>query len=179
MSTGLAMQPPAIKHDWIADDGTQVTIRPIRPEDREIERAFVQGLSSNSRYYRFFSAITDLSPKLLDQFTQVDYPREMAFIATILVDTAEQEIGVARYVPGKSEGTAEFAIVVADDWQGRGIGQELLRHLFSVAQDTGLAHIEGVVLRDNQNMLRLCRELGFKVSQYPGDVELVCVEKDL
>ena len=173
------MHPPAIKLEWTAGDGTQVMIRPIRPEDREIERAFVQDLSSNSKYFRFFSAITDLSPEMLDRFTRVGYPREMAFIATIQVEMAELQIGVARYAPGSSEGSVEFAVVIADDWQGRGIGRELLRHLFGVAEESGLTRIEGIVLRTNTNMLRLCRELGFTVSQYPGDAELICVDKDL
>ncbi|NIA26777.1 MAG: GNAT family N-acetyltransferase [Desulfobulbaceae bacterium] len=154
-------------------------IRPIQPEDREIEQAFVRGLSSNSKYFRFFSVVKELSPKLLDRFTQVDYPCEMAFIATIQVEMVELEIGVARYAAGSTEGTAEFAVVIADDWQGRGIGRELLRHLFDVAEESGFARIEGTVLRVNKNMLRLCREVGFTVSQYPGDAGLVCISKDL
>ena len=173
------MQPPNLEHEWTAGDGTLVTIRPIRPEDREIERAFVSGLSSNSKYLRFFSAINELSPRLLDQFTQVDFPREMALIATIQTDMVEQEIGVARFAQGSSQGTAEFAVVVADRWQGRGLGRELLRHLFRVAEEVGLTQIEGIVLRTNKKMLRLCRELGFTVRQYPGDAELVCINKDL
>jgi acetyltransferase len=168
-----------MKREWTAGDGTRVTIRSIQPEDREIERVFVRSLSSNSKYLRFFSPIKDLSPQLLDRFTRVDYPREMAFIATIQVEMAELEIGVARYAPGSSEGTAEFAVVIADDWQGRGIGRELLRHLFNVAEESGLARIEGIVLTANKNMLRLCRELGFTASQYPGDAQLICINKDL
>lgn len=156
-----------------------MTIRPIRPEDREIERAFVLGLSANSKYFRFFSTIKHLSPQLLDRFTQVDYPSEMAFIATIHVDGSELEIGVARYAPGSSEGTAEFAVVVADDWQGRGIGRGLLHHLFIVAQESGLTRIEGFVLRANKNMLRLGGELGFTISQYSGDAQLIHIAKDL
>ena len=173
------MQPPTMTQEWTAGDGTRVTIRSIQPEDREIERSFVQNLSSNSKYFRFFSNIKDLSPQLLDRFTRVDYPREMAFIATIRNEMAELQIGVARYAPGSSEGTAEFAIVVADNWHGRGIGRELLRHLFGVAEDAGLKRIEGAVLRANNNMLRLCRELGFTVSQFTGDAELVRVDKNL
>jgi hypothetical protein len=72
------MQPPPIKHEWTHNDGTLVTIRPIRPEDRDIERAFVRDLSSNSSYFRFLSIVKDLSPQSLDKFTQVDYPRERA-----------------------------------------------------------------------------------------------------
>jgi acetyltransferase len=173
------MQPPSLEHEWTAPDGTLVTIRPIRPEDREIEQAFVSGLSSNSKYSRFFSAINELSPRLLDQFTQVDFPHEMALIATIQTNMAEQEIGVARFAQGSSQGTAEFAVVVADSWQGRGLGRELLRHLFRVAEEVGLTQIEGIVLRTNKKMLRLCRELGFTVRQYPDDAELVCINKQL
>ncbi len=173
------MQPPNLKHEWTAADGTLVTIRTIQPEDREIEKAFVIGLSSNSRYLRFLSAVNELSPRLLDQFTQVDFPREMALIATIQVEMQEQEIGVARFAQGNLQGTAEFAVVVADSWQGRGLGRELLHHLFRVAQETGLKQIEGIVLRRNTKMLRFCRELGFTVSQYPGDAELVRIYKDI
>ena len=115
------MKPPAIEYPWTTTNGTPVTIRPIQPEDREIELAFVQGLSSSSKYMRFFSTIKDLSPQLLDRFTQVDFPREMAFIATVQTEGAEEEIGVARYAPGDGESTAEFAVVVADKWQGCGV----------------------------------------------------------
>lgn len=173
------MQPPPIEYEWITEDGSIVTIRPIQPEDREIERAFVSGLSINSKYLRFFSAINDLSPQMLDRFTRVDYPREMAFIATLQVEATELEIGVARYAPGSIDNTAEFAVVVADEWQGRGIGRELLRHLFDVAEESGFARIEGIVLRANKNMLLLCRHLGFTVSHYPDDAGLVYVGKEL
>jgi len=171
--------PPDIRYSWTTDSGQQVTIRPIRPEDRDIERAFVLGLSSNSKYLRFFSAIKDLSPRMLDRFTQVNYPQEMAFIATIPDGDSVREIGVARYVPGESSGTAEFAVVVADSWQGRGVGRELLRQLFAVAKDVGFLRMEGIVLKANGNMLKFCRELGFIVGAYAGDAKLVRVVRDL
>lgn len=173
------MKPPAIEYPWTATNGTPVTIRPIQPEDREIELAFVQGLSSSSKYMRFFSTIKDLSPQLLDRFTQVDFPREMAFIATVQTEGAEEEIGVARYAPGDGESTAEFAVVVADKWQGCGVGRELMRHLFVVAEDAGFEHIDGAVLKANSNMIHFCRELGFKVSGYADDAQLVLVSKVL
>jgi len=173
------MQPPLVKYEWITDDGSRVTIRPIQPEDREIERAFVSNLSSNSKYFRFFSAIRGLSPQMLDRFTQVDYPRVMAFIATIQSAAQDLEIGVARYAPGSSDNTAEFAVVIADDWQGRGIGRELLRHLFDVAGSSGFSRLEGLVLKVNENMLHLCRSLGFTISNCPEDAGVVCVAKKL
>jgi len=173
------MRPPAIDYQWAAADGTPVTIRPIQPGDREIELAFVRGLSSNSRYLRFFSAVKDLSPELLDRFTQVDFPEEMAFIATVETAGAEEEIGVARYTPGSAAGTAEFAVVVGDSWQGFGVGRELMRNLFVVAEDAGFERIDGAVLKANSNMLRFCRELGFTVSAYPDDAQLVLVSRCL
>lgn len=173
------MKPPAIDYQWTAADGTPVTIRPIQPEDREIELAFVQGLSSSSKYLRFFSIVKDLSPQLLDRFTQVNFPSEMAFIATVQTSGGEEEIGVARYAPGNTESTAEFAVVVADDWQGHGVGRQLMQHLFVVAEDAGFERIEGAVLKANSQMIRFCRELGFAVNAYPDDAQLVLVAKDL
>ncbi|MGI9223104.1 MAG: GNAT family N-acetyltransferase [Woeseiaceae bacterium] len=173
------MKPPAINYQWTTPDGTPVTIRPIQAEDRDIELAFVRGLSPGARYRRFFSTVKDLSPQLLDRFTQVDFPSEMAFIATVQAAGAEIEIGVARYAPGSVATIAEFAVVVADDWQGHGIGRELMHHLLVVAEDAGFEHIEGAVLKSNSQMIRFCRELGFAVKPYPDDAQLVLVAKDV
>jgi acetyltransferase len=173
------MQPPPIKQEWTTDDGRRITIRTIQPEDLAIEQAFVRGLSAKSKYMRFFSAIEDLSPQMLDRFIHVDYPSEMALIATVETESKEQEIGVARYAREGSENSVEFAIVVADEWQGHGIGRELLRQLFDAATTSGCERIKGIVLRANWKMLLLCHDLGFTVSQYPGDTGLVCVIKDL
>ena len=173
------MQPPAFKHEWTVRDGSTVTIRPIRPEDRDIEQAFVSNLSPNSRYLRFFSAVRDLSPQMLDRFTHVDYPRQMALIATVQAEGKELEIGVARYAPGSSGNAVEFAVVVADEWQGLGIGRELLRHLFDTARLAGFERIEGLVLKSNKNMLQLCNRLGFTVNRYPDDAALVRVVKEI
>ena len=173
------MQPPDIHHEWTAADGTRVTIRPIRPADREIEHAFVRNLSTNSRYLRFLSMVKELSPQLLDRFIQPDFPREMALIATIATGDGELEIGVARYAPGRKEGTVEFAIVIADEWQGRGLGREMLERLFDVAKQSGVDRIEGIVLASNRNMLALCRELDFRVGALAGDPTLALVSKQL
>jgi acetyltransferase len=103
-------------------DGTQVVIRPIRASDTRLELEFIRGLSAESRYNRFFST-RDLLPGELHRLTHIDYDHEMALIATTLGDAGEEEIGVARYVRDKdSAGDAEFAIVIADDWQRQGLG---------------------------------------------------------
>ncbi|HSG65471.1 MAG TPA: GNAT family N-acetyltransferase, partial [Gammaproteobacteria bacterium] len=147
------MRPPELKLDWATADGTVVTIRPITPADEAIELAFVGGLSADSRYLRFLAPIKNLTPRMLDKFINVDFPREMALIATIPSPQGEQEIGVARYALDDATGTAEFAIVVADAWQGQGIGRELLRQLFEIAQATGIGRMEGFVLKVNRKML--------------------------
>ena len=173
------MQPPNLRFEFTAENGTPITIRPIRPEDREIERTFVESLSDNSRFLRFFSAMKKLSPTLLDRLINVDFPAEMALIATITAEGAEQEIGVARYAPSESGGNAEFAIVVADEWHGQGIGRELLRHLFDIASGAGIRRIEGSVLASNSNMLRFCSGLGFSSRIDQHDPSLVRVVRDL
>jgi acetyltransferase len=173
------MRPPTIKHVFIASDGTQVTIRSMRPEDRELEQTFVHNLSPGSKRLRFLAAIKDLSPKMLDRLTQVDYPQELALIATIERDLTEVQIGVARYAPGSSIDTIEFAVVVADEWHGRGVGGKLLQYLFAAAREAGYAQMEGIVLRTNSEMLQLANELGFEVGPYPGDARLLQVRKKL
>jgi len=171
------MKPPETTQVFRTAGGTGVTIRPIRPEDRVIEHEFVRNLSPNSRYLRFLATIRELSPGDLDRFTSPDYPRERALIATIDDDGSEREIGVARYAETGPGDAAEFAIVVADEWQGQGIGRELLRLLFDEAKKAGYGQIEGVVLKENSGMLQLCRELGFMVNPYPDDPGLVRVSR--
>ena len=173
------MRPPALQFEFITPSGAAVTIRPIRPEDREIERAFVENLSENSRFLRFFSTVKTLSPQLLERLINVNFPTEMAFIATIRHRHREKEIGVARYAPSGVAGTAEFAVVVADEWHGHGIGRELMRHLLDVAHEAGIRRIEGSVIATNSSMLRFCDDLGFSSQVDPEDLQLLRVAKDL
>jgi acetyltransferase len=172
--------PPAARPEkLVLDDGTAVTLRAIRPQDAAIEQAFVRRLSPRSKQLRFLSGIRELTPALLAKFTHTDYPAEAAFIATIDRDGREEQIGVARFAPGSTIDRREFAVVVADEWQGRGIATALLRKLFRVAVDAGSHSIEGLVLRENGQMLALARDLGFEIRQYPEDPTLMAVRKDL
>ena len=143
-------------------DGASLVIRPIRPEDAEIERAFVRGLSEETRYFRFFGALHELSPEQLARFTQIDYDREMALVAVLENEDAETEIGVARYVINPDWQSCEFALVVADGWQHRGIGHRLMEALIDVARTKELKSMEGDVLAHNLNMLELVASLGFQ-----------------
>ena len=158
------MIPPAYK-DMLEVADAVVTIRTMEPADREIEQRFVRDLSQQSRYYRFHSALKELTPYMLERFTHVNYPDEMALIATVEEADGEMQIGVARYIRTPGSDTAEIAVVVADAWQGRGIGSRLLVDLRQLAIRAGIKRIEMSVLPENRRMLYLARELGFSLKE--------------
>jgi acetyltransferase len=155
--------PTHLVNRWQLPEGIDLTIRPIRPEDAEIEQAFVRGLSQESKYFRFVNALRELTPSMLARFTQIDYDREMALIAVLEKNQQETEIGVARYIINPDGESCEFALVIADDWQHKGIGHKLMDSLIDVARIKGLKHMEGEVLASNHNMLNLVTSLGFSV----------------
>jgi acetyltransferase len=163
-------------------DGTVVHVRPIRPEDAEMEREFVSDLSEQSRYLRFFYRMHELTPAMLARFTQVDYDREMALVGIVdnTADPARKRIvGVARFIQNPDLESAEYAIVVADDWHGRGLGGLLMRRLADVARRKGLARFDGAVLRENANMIKFVSALGFTVREDPADGEQLLTTLDL
>jgi acetyltransferase len=159
--------------------GTPVSLRLMRPEDAALEQEFVRGLSPQSSRLRFFRAMPELPPKLLHEFTHPDYPRSYAVLATIDDNGHERQVGVARYAPAGEEGAAEFAVTVADEWQGHGIGRRLLKDVTAAAAGAGLRRIEGFVLRDNVPMLKLAHDLGFRVVPGRDDPGSIRIVKDL
>ena len=150
-------------------DGTPIFLRPIRPDDAALETEFVEGLSPQSRRLRFQSAIRSLTPAMLARFTQIDYEREMAYVAIAEAAEGDHEVAVARYVRLPDRRGCEFAIAVADAWQGRGLGELMMRRLIETARDAGLDRMEGQVLAANVSMLDLCHRLGFTVAHDEGD----------
>ena len=163
-------------------DGTTLVLRPVRPEDAELERRFVDGLSEESRYFRFFYRLHEITPAMLGRFTQVDYDRELALLA-LAPDAAlpggQAIVGVARYIANLDRESAEFAVVVADPWQGRGVSYGLMQALIVQARAKGLRRLEGSVLRANTRMVRFVQRLGFMVKDDPGDPEQVMVALEL
>ncbi|MCO6433002.1 acetyltransferase [Nitrosomonas nitrosa] len=164
---------------WQMPDGTDLTIRPIRPEDAEIEQAFVRDLSAESKYFRFMDTLQELSLPMLVRFTQIDYDREMALIAVLEEDGHEKELGVCRYVASHDGQTCEFALVVADEWQKKGIGNKLMNCLFDAARARGIKLMQGEVLATNRSMLELVRRLGFEVSTSEEDASIKWIMKRL
>jgi acetyltransferase len=161
------------------NDGTDMVIRPIRPEDAEIEAKFVRELSSEARYFRFMNHLQELSPEMLVRFTQIDYHNEMALIAVTMNGGVEEQIGVARYTTNLDKKSCEFALVVSDKWQSRGIAHHLMKNLMEVARDRDLEKMDGQVLGNNFRMLELVTSLNFRISNDPDDSSIKQVEVQL
>jgi acetyltransferase len=171
--------PTHLVSNWQLANGTNVVIRPIRPEDVWLVQDFVKNLSEESRYFRFMKSVEQLSETLLVRFTQIDYSREMALIAVVIVNDKEVELGVTRYSINPDGESCEFALVVADNMRGAGLGQKLLTSLMDIARSKGLKKIEGEVLKNNSNMLKLMKRLGFTITVNPEDNTIKNVQKDL
>ncbi|MBP9714456.1 MAG: GNAT family N-acetyltransferase [Sterolibacterium sp.] len=167
--------PSSLTTSFQTRRGDTVTLRPIKPEDAPLKQAFVQKLSPQSRYFRFMNTLRELTPSQLARLTQIDYDREMAFIATIHEKGSSQEIqiGVARYAINPDNISCEFAIVVADDWQGQGIARRLMEILIDTARkQPGLQTMHGDFLVENQHMIGFISRLGFVLTAHPDDAGL-------
>ncbi len=179
----MAIHPYPLELEGELELGSaRLFVRPMRPEDVDLERAFVAGMSDNTRYLRFFYQLHELTPQMLARFTQVDYDRELALVAMPRDAAGRVEpafAAVARFIRAADRDTAEFAIVVGDAWQGRGLGRAMMERLIAAARDNGVRRVEGAVLRANGNMLRFTAGLGFAIREDPENPEQVIVALDL
>ena len=150
-------------------EALEITIRPIKPEDADLEVEFVRKLSAETKYYRFMNTMRELPPAMVARLTQIDYDREMAFLATFDDNGKEVEIGVCRYAVNPDGESCEFAVVVADDWQHRGLARKLMGVLIETARNKGIMYMNGVFLANNERMLKFVQGLGFQLSNDPED----------
>jgi acetyltransferase len=180
--------PAQYEQLWPMRGGGEYTVRPVQPDDAQMLQQLVQGLSKESRYFRFVSSMHELPPAMLARFTLIDYDREMALVAVHKTRTAtddgemqetERIVGVSRYVTNPDKSSCEFSLVVADDFAGRGLGSRLMLSIMDVARDRGLSEIEGLVLTHNPGMLKLMRSLGFTVKTYEEDADFKLVSHPL
>lgn len=162
--------PPTIS--WALGLDHSVTVRPIQPEDADLEIEFIRRLSPDSIYNRVFSNSLALTQEWLDRLTRIDFTRDMAIIATVTLDGRETQIGVARYARLANGTSCEFAIAIADEWQGCGIGVRLLRELIAIASRSGITEIVGDVLSTNVAMFALVRKVGMSVQPHPEGATL-------
>lgn len=171
--------PHELSQHYLTASGANVTIRPIRPEDAKMETDFVSRLSEKTKYFRYHQALQELTPEMLVRFTQIDYDKEMAFVAVSDDPTMPDELGVGRYSVNPDGTSVEFAIVVADDCQRLGIGSKLMRTLMQTAKDKGMLFFEAEVLKDNEPTLEMVKKLGFSIEPISGKDDVVRAIKDL
>ena len=179
----MAICPYPVKYvsNWTAKDGSEFSIRPIRPEDEPQMVKFHETLSERSVYLRYLQMLKLNQRVAHDRLTRmcfIDYDREMALVAEQKDEkTGERQIlGVGRLRKLHGVDEAEFAVIVSDECQGRGLGGELVRRLIDVGRQEKVGRIVGDVLPDNVTMLRICEKLGFVVK---ADVEDPVVRTEL
>ena len=148
-----------------ARDGTHYRIRPITPEDAAREREFITGLSVESRYRRFMYTLNEASATFIQRLVTIDRHFHMALVAVVGTGADERIIGVARDAADDGGIDCEFAVVVGDEWQGRGIGSTLAKLLFEYAATQGFRMIYGNIQVDNEQMLALARHLDLEVDK--------------
>jgi GNAT superfamily N-acetyltransferase len=155
----------------ILSDGTRVLVRPIKGEDETLYPAFRAAETTKDTRHRFFGAIGSLSKESIARFTHLDYDRAMAFIA---IDEADGKmLGVVRLHRQEDlPGTGEYAVIVRSDFKGRGLGRLLMRRLIEWSKTAGIKTITGLVLADNDEMLKLCADLGFETGDYLPDRDI-------
>jgi GNAT superfamily N-acetyltransferase len=153
--------------------GEVVTIRPIRVTDAAMEAEFVRRLSPQSKHYRFFGGVRELSPAQIKLLCDVDGRHSMAFVATVHRNGCEMEIGVARYAPDSEADVREMAVTIADEWQNKGLGKLLVEQLAASARDNGVKQLYSLELTDNTAMRELAHELGMSAASDPDDAHQV------
>ncbi|MEJ2639617.1 MAG: GNAT family N-acetyltransferase [Desulfosarcinaceae bacterium] len=149
-----------------------VCIRPIRPDDAPHLSTLFKRLSPRSIYFRYFTYIKQLSPEMLNRFTQIDYEIEIALVAMRSQSQVEEMLGVSRIVRLIEAERAEFSVLVGDSWQGRGIGACLMRHAIDIARQRGIRQIFGIVMAENTHMIALGRKLHCKLERLPSSFDL-------
>jgi acetyltransferase len=164
-NTRLAIEPYPNQYiaTWRLPNGTDIVIRPIRPEDEPLIEDHHRSLSEQSIRMRFFSMVKTLSRDSLIRLCHLDYTREMALVAVQKNSEGKPEIiGVSRYYMNPQTRSAEFAVIVRDAFQGAGLGQHLMERIIVVARERGVRRLVGAVLRENRRMLSLAKDLGFR-----------------
>lgn len=145
----------------VLGDGWRIFVRPVRPDDELLIRDLLAHVSKEDLRLRFFDSIKEFSHQFIAKLTKLDYARAMAFVA---IDEASREtLGVVWLYSDSIRVTGEYAILDRSDLKGRGLGWILMQLIIEYAKSQGLSRIDGQILQENSVMLKMCRELGFKV----------------
>ncbi|MCU0725615.1 MAG: GNAT family N-acetyltransferase [Planctomycetes bacterium] len=160
------------------EDGMQVLIRPVKPTDDELMKELFYSFSEKTRYLRFHRVLKAMPHARRQVFSNVDYRDEMAIVAVLVSGEIEEPLGVGRYMMDEGTKSAEIAVVVRDDWQGRGLGRRLFKRLASIAKDRGIVKFTGDVLAENEAMMSIFRNTGIPMNTKRED-GVIHVEVDL
>lgn len=159
--------------------GGHVLIRAITKHDTSAERAFIEGLSANAQRMRFMAQVKHPSEKLIAQLTELDGVNQVALVAVMKADAAEKIVGVSRYSFDASKNRCECALVIADDWQHKGLGTALMKHLIDIARTNQMSALESIEFAENTDMRTLMHELGFHLRSDPDDASQVIYRLNL
>ncbi len=179
MSAVATAEPSLARAVHFPPVGQCVKLRPIDPRDADVLQAYVRGLSPESRHDRFFVALYELPQTELQRVTHLDGKYELALLAETWVDGALIVIGEARYAFAPDRVESEFALSVADNWRGKGLGTLLMADIECRVRSLGAEHLCGDVLYSNEPMKALARKKGFRMAGMLRDAKLVRIVKDL
>ncbi len=172
----ISPYPNQYESDWMLRDGTPVLLRPMRPEDEPLVADFMTKCSDDTIFFRYFRRIKNWTHEMLIRFTQNDYDREIGLMAISQPPSPEAMLGVSRLVMDPHRQAGEFAIIVADPWQGKGLGPKLIEQVIDIARDQGVKRLYGDVLAQNQPMLGLAKRTGFSLRKETEDVYRIEME---
>ncbi|MBS0383437.1 MAG: GNAT family N-acetyltransferase [Proteobacteria bacterium] len=166
-----ALGTPASASEWTETlrDGNRVTIRTLHKADAALERDFIKRLSPESRRLRFLGGVGEPSDTMIRDLTDLDYQHKMAFVALVQEGGKPREIGVSRYSLAPDGKSCECAVTVSDEWQGKGLGTLLMRHLIDIAKQRGIESMFSIDAAGNSRMHELARDLGFARELDPDD----------
>jgi acetyltransferase len=155
--------PRELEEHVILKNGLPALFRPILPEDEPLLKAFILKVTKEDLYYRYFSEINEFTHEDLANMTQIDYDREMAFVAVRTENEESEIIGVTRTVSDPDNIDAEFSVLVRSDLKGLGLGRRLLDKMIDYAAEHGLQRLTGITMPNNRGMITLAKKLGFDV----------------
>jgi acetyltransferase len=163
--------PKELEETFTLQSGREVLLRPIRPDDEPEHVELLHKLAPEDIRFRFFGSVRNLSHETMTHFTQIDYDRDMAFIASADRTDGEghETLGVVRIAAESDFSQAEFAVLVRSDIKGQGLGWKLLTKIIGYCRDRGIGRIVGQVLPENRAMVDMAKELGFRTQLLPGE----------
>jgi acetyltransferase len=153
----------SFRENWTSRNGKTVILRSITSRDKRIEKELIDGLSNESSRYRFFHVIKEATEEMVAKFCDIDYKNEVAIIAEYNSNGKQRNVGVVRLLIDTNLQTAEFAILVADNFQRSGLGKKFMEILIDIGRQKRLKSIYGTVMAENRGMLALAKEFGFSI----------------